>query len=66
MEDTIYRNYVSQALKYPLMTFEQEIEHSKLIEKGDEAAKMRLVQANLRLVISIAKNMKIRISPLWI
>lgn len=56
MEDTIYRNYVTQALKYPLMTFEQEIEHSKLIEKGDEAAKMRLVQANLRLVISIAKK----------
>jgi len=56
MENSIYSNYIKQILKYPLMTFEEEIEHSKLIQKGDNNAKMRLVQANLRLVVNIAKK----------
>lgn len=58
METMAYKQYVKQILKYPLMTFEEEIEHSKLVQKGDNAAKMRLVQSNLRLVVSVAKKYK--------
>lgn len=56
MEKSIYSSYIKQILKYPLMSFEEEIEHSKLIQQGDNNAKMRLVQANLRLVVNIAKR----------
>ncbi len=56
MENSVYSNYIKQIVKYPLMSFEEEIEHSKLIQKGDNNAKMRLVQANLRLVVNIAKR----------
>jgi len=58
METMAYKEYVKQILKYPLMTFEQEIEHSKLVQQGDNEAKMRLVQSNLRLVVSVAKKYK--------
>ena len=38
------------------MSFEEEVEHSKLIQKGDKTAKMRFIQSNLRLVVSVAKK----------
>lgn len=56
MEDAIYKKYVKQVLKYPLLSFEDEIELSKKIQTGDSNAQMKLVQANLRLVISIARK----------
>ena len=56
MENSVYEGYVKEILKYPLMTFEEEVEHSKLIQKGDVEAKMRLIQSNLRLVVSVAKK----------
>ncbi|MCQ2981885.1 MAG: sigma-70 family RNA polymerase sigma factor [Treponemataceae bacterium] len=56
MDDAIYTSYIKQILKYPLLSFEEEIEHSKRIQTGDEQAQLRLVQANLRLVVSIAKK----------
>ncbi len=56
MEDAIYTSYIKQILKYPLLSFEEEIEYSKRIQMGDEQAQLRLVQSNLRLVVSIAKK----------
>ncbi len=38
-----------------LLTFEEELELSRRIEKGDEQARQRLIEANLRLVVKIAK-----------
>ncbi|MDD7266688.1 MAG: RNA polymerase sigma factor RpoD, partial [Lachnospiraceae bacterium] len=42
--------------KVPLLSGEEEIELAKRMEKGDEIAKKRLAEANLRLVVSIAKR----------
>lgn len=50
------RIYLREIGKVPLLTREDEIELAKKIERGDEGAKQRLIQANLRLVVSIAKR----------
>jgi len=48
--------YIDQIRKIPLLTFEEEQELSRCIQNGDEAARHRLIEANLRLVIKIAKG----------
>ncbi len=48
--------YLKEISKIPLLTSEEEIEIAKRIEQGDEDAKKKLAEANLRLVISIAKR----------
>ncbi len=48
--------YLKEIGKTPLLTFEEEIELAKRYEKGDEKAKEKLIKANLRLVVSIAKK----------
>lgn len=48
--------YLREIGKVSFLTAEEEKELSRRIEKGDEAAKKRLTQANLRLVVSIAKR----------
>ncbi len=48
--------YFKQLSKVPLLTKEQEVELSKKIEVGDRRSRDHMVQANLRLVISIAKK----------
>ena len=48
--------FINQAMKYPLLTAPEEIELAKRIEKGDLAAKERLINCNLRLVIKFARR----------
>lgn len=50
------RMYLSEIGRVPLLTGQQEIELAKRIAKGDQAAKQHLAEANLRLVVSIAKK----------
>src|SRR5581483_7356946 len=48
--------FLQEVRRYPLLTREQEVELAKRIEQGDLAAKERLVNSNLRLVISNARK----------
>ena len=48
--------YLKEIGKVPLLTADEEVELAKRIEEGDEAAKQKLCEANLRLVVSIAKR----------
>ncbi|MEF2964711.1 RNA polymerase sigma factor RpoD [Paenibacillus sp. M1] len=50
------RMYLKEIGRVPLLTAEDEMELAKRIENGDEEAKRRLAEANLRLVVSIAKR----------
>jgi RNA polymerase primary sigma factor len=69
LEETTYANpqvaamtsdslqlFLNEAGRYTLLTAAEEVELAKLIERGDKAAKDRMVNANLRLVVSIAKK----------
>ena len=55
IEDPV-RMYLKEIGKVPLLSAEEEIELAKRMENGDEEAKKRLAEANLRLVVSIAKR----------
>jgi RNA polymerase primary sigma factor len=48
--------FLREAGRHALLTAAQEVELSKKIERGDPDAKQRMIQSNLRLVVSIAKN----------
>ena len=54
--DDPVRMYLKEIGKVPLLTADEEIELAKRMEEGDEEAKHRLCEANLRLVVSIAKR----------
>lgn len=54
--DDPVRMYLKEIGKVPLLTAEEEIDLAKRMEAGDEAAKRKLCEANLRLVVSIAKR----------
>lgn len=54
--DDPVRMYLKEIGKIPLLTAEEEVELAKRMEAGDEEAKKRLAEANLRLVVSIAKR----------
>ncbi|MDP9228451.1 MAG: sigma-70 family RNA polymerase sigma factor [Actinomycetota bacterium] len=51
-----FQLFLNQAAKYPLLTREEEVELAKRIERGDLAAKEKLINSNLRLVIKFARN----------
>ena len=55
IEDPV-RMYLKEIGKVPLLSAEEEIELAKKMEMGDQEAKKRLAEANLRLVVSIAKR----------
>ena len=55
IEDPV-RMYLKEIGKVSLLSADEEIKLAKRMEKGDEAAKKRLAEANLRLVVSIAKR----------
>ena len=55
IEDPV-RMYLKEIGKVPLLSAEEEIELAKRMESGDQEAKKRLAEANLRLVVSIAKR----------
>ena len=55
VEDPV-RMYLKEIGKVPLLSAEEEIELAKRMENGDQNAKKRLAEANLRLVVSIAKR----------
>jgi RNA polymerase primary sigma factor len=48
--------FLNEIRRYPLLTAEDEVELAKRIEQGDLAAKERMINSNLRLVVSIAKK----------
>ena len=54
--DDPVRMYLKDIGKIPLLSAEREMELAKLMQEGDEGAKNELVEANLRLVVSIAKR----------
>src|SRR5215218_10006574 len=48
--------FLNEAARYALLTADEEVELAKRIERGDQEAKNRMINSNLRLVVSIAKN----------
>ena len=50
------RMYLKEIGKVPLLSAEEEIEYARRMDEGDEEARKRLAEANLRLVVSIAKR----------
>ena len=54
--DDPVRMYLKEIGKVPLLSADEELELAKRMETGDDAAKQRLCEANLRLVVSIAKR----------
>lgn len=56
VSDDPVRAYLKEIGKVPLLTAEEEVALAKAMEAGDERAKQKLAEANLRLVVSIAKR----------
>ena len=52
--DDSYHAYINSIKKIPLLTFEEELELSRKIQNGSAAARKRLIEANLKLVVKIA------------
>ena len=55
-KDSVLSAYLREISSYPQLTFEQEKELAQLIEKGDCEAKKKLIQANLKLVVTVARK----------
>jgi RNA polymerase primary sigma factor len=55
--------FLRDAGRHPLLTAAQEVKLTKLVERGDAGAKQTMIESNLRLVVSIAKNYRNRGLP---
>lgn len=55
-KDSVLSAYLREISSYQQLTFEQEKELAQLIEKGDCEAKKKLIQANLKLVVTVARK----------
>jgi RNA polymerase primary sigma factor len=56
ISDDSIRMYLNEIGRFPLIDAEEEVRLGRLIQKGDQEARKRLAEANLRLVVSIAKK----------
>ena len=56
ISDDSIRMYLNEIGRFPLINAEEEVRLGHLIQKGDQEARKRLAEANLRLVVSIAKK----------
>ncbi len=54
--EDVLKIYFDQIKSAPLLTFEEELELSRRIERGDDSARQKLIESNLRLVVKIAKS----------
>lgn len=57
-------SYLGKLTQAPLLTAEEEVELTRAVQRGDRAAKQRLIESNMRLVINIAKTYRNRAIPL--
>jgi RNA polymerase primary sigma factor len=48
--------FMNEVARHPLLTKEEEVDLAKLVERGDQEAKQKMISSNLRLVISIARK----------
>ncbi|MDC7236051.1 MAG: RNA polymerase sigma factor RpoD/SigA [Spirochaetales bacterium] len=57
--DPSLKFYLDEISRYPLLTFEQEVELAEKIAGGDEAARQKMINSNLRLVVKMARSYQI-------
>lgn len=57
-------SYLSRLTQEPLLTSEEEVTLTRAVQRGDEHARKRLIESNMRLVINIAKTYRNRAIPL--
>lgn len=55
-DDDALRKYLTEIAAFPLLARDDEIRLGKAVEAGDEGARRKLTESNLRLVVSIAKK----------
>jgi len=55
-DDEALREYLTEIAAFPLLTSEDEVRLGKAVAAGDEDARRKLIESNLRLVVSIAKK----------
>lgn len=55
-DESSVRTYLNDIGRVPLLTAEEEVELARRIEQGDDAARRHMIEANLRLVVSIARR----------
>jgi RNA polymerase primary sigma factor len=55
-DSDVVRSYLQEIGRIPLLSYEQEVELAARVQRGDERARQELTNANLKLVVSIAKN----------